>query len=40
VQIERVRATLAAVAQDRDAGSAQRFLVDVFLRVQTHEILL
>jgi hypothetical protein len=27
---------LAAVAQDGDARSAQRFLVDVFLRIQTH----
>jgi hypothetical protein len=31
---------LTAVAQDRDARATQRFLVDVFLRIQTHSNLL
>jgi len=35
-QIERVRASLASITEDRDACAAQRFLVDVFLGVQTH----
>ena len=39
VQIERVRAALAAVAQNGDARTAQGFLIDVFLRIQTHGVL-
>ena len=38
-QIERVRAALAAVTENGDARAAQGFLVDVFLRIQTHEVL-
>ena len=36
VQIERVRPTLASVPENGDACPSQCFLVDVFLRIQTH----
>src|ERR1039457_177856 len=36
MQIERVGTPLAAVAEDGYACSAKCFLVDVFLRIQTH----
>ena len=37
-QVQRVRATLAAVAEHRDARTPQGLLVDIFLRVQTHVV--
>jgi hypothetical protein len=33
-------AALAAVAEDGDSSAAQGFLVDIFVRVQTHGVLL
>ena len=34
-----MRAPLAAVAEDGDAGTLERLLVDVLLRIQTHQFL-
>jgi hypothetical protein len=36
LQVQRVRATLAAIADDRDPGAFQGLLVHVLLRVRTH----
>ena len=36
LEVERMRAALAAVAQDGDPGSLQRLLVHVLLRIGTH----
>jgi hypothetical protein len=38
LEIERVRASLAAVTEDRDARAAQRLAVDVFVRIKLHEL--
>src|SRR6185295_18661841 len=36
LEVERVRAALTAVAEDRDARAGERLTIDVFLRVRTH----
>ena len=39
LQVQRMRAPLAAIAQDGDARALERLLVDVLLRIQTHRFL-
>jgi hypothetical protein len=39
-QVQRMRAALTAIPQNGDARATQRFLIDVFLRIQTHANLL
>src|SRR6185437_4916027 len=36
LEVERMRAALAAVAEDGDAGALEGLLVDVFVRIQLH----